>query len=117
MKLNLSGELLWGTFFGGEEKDAVQAITIDDNDNLYILGTTSSTSNIATPNSFQESFGGAKDVFIAKMSPTGILNWSTYYGNEYPVGVDNPRQFTYLLMMARVLSMSCFKLLPAIWQA
>ncbi|MGO3813086.1 T9SS type A sorting domain-containing protein [Mesonia sp.] len=74
----------------------MKAITIDDNDNLYVLGTTASTSNIATPNSFQESFGGVRDVFIAKMSPSGILNWSTYYGNEIAEGVDNARHSFYL---------------------
>ena len=81
IKLNSNGEIVWGTFFGGDDNDRITAIEIDKNDNLYLLGTTSSTTNIATVGSIQEQYGGGdRDAFLSKFNTTGDLEWSTYYG-------------------------------------
>jgi hypothetical protein len=93
IKLNPSGAIVWGTFFGGQNDDAITAIDIDMNSgNFYLLGTTSSTTNIATTGSFQALYGGGiRDAFISKFSSTGSLEWSTYYGGTSQDGDSSTR--------------------------
>src|SRR5690606_37327878 len=48
----------WGTYYGGTEADAARSIIHDDFGHLYILGTTSSITNIATTGAHQQTFAG-----------------------------------------------------------
>ncbi|HLS30462.1 MAG TPA: hypothetical protein VK021_06370, partial [Flavobacteriaceae bacterium] len=54
-KRNMDGEVLWNTFFGGEGEDGGEIIGFYQ-DNLYVLGITSSTDEITTSGVFQEDF-------------------------------------------------------------
>ena len=79
--------LTWGTYFGGSSTDASNGIAIDGNGNVYIAGTTSSTSGIATPGAYHTTGGCTgngcpTDGFIAKFSGTGTIGWATYYGGD-----------------------------------
>ncbi len=82
VKFNNLGQLVWATYFGGNENDSINGIDIDSNNNIYIVGLTQSASNISTLNSFQPNYGGNQDFFIAKFSQNGSLNWSSYYGGS-----------------------------------
>ncbi len=82
-KFNNSGAIQWATYYGGTEDDDSRSITVDTANNVYITGYTKSASNIATPSSFQNIFGGTgmlNDAFVAKFNDSGIRVWSTYYG-------------------------------------
>jgi hypothetical protein len=86
IKFNNLGQIVWGTFLGGNGFERVSDIDIDNNDNIYIIGSTSSNSNIATTGAFQENLIGGGDLFISKFTSTGAVVWSTYFGgtgNEY----------------------------------
>jgi hypothetical protein len=86
IKFNNLGQIVWGTFLGGDGFERVSDIDIDNNNNIYIIGATSSNSNIATTGAFQENLVGGGDYFISKFSSTGSVVWSTYFGgtgNEY----------------------------------
>ena len=86
VKFNSLGSIVWGTFFGGFSSDKINAIDIDTNDNIYIIGSTLSNTNIATTGAFQENLIGSGDCFVSKLTPTGAIVWSTYFGgtgNEY----------------------------------
>lgn len=78
-KMSPEGELLWSTYIGGESTDYITGITIDESDNVYVLGSTSSNTGIATPNSYQANREGNQELFIAKFSSEGMRVWSTYY--------------------------------------
>jgi gliding motility-associated-like protein len=73
-------DLLWGTYFGAAGLDNGHAITTDISGNLYITGSTSSSTGMATPGAFQENNGGNSDAYLAKFTNTGRLIWSTYFG-------------------------------------
>ncbi len=88
VKFNPAGGVVWSTYFGGENSDAITGMTIDRNDNIYIFGLTYSSSNISTPNAYQPIKNGNISNFIAKLSPTGNVSWSTYYG-----GPNNQQDF------------------------
>ncbi len=80
-KFNSNGILLWATFFGGAGDDYISSIYIDKNDNIFIVGETSS-SGLSTIGSFQENFGGSTDGFLARFTSNGSLVWSTYVGTD-----------------------------------
>ncbi len=79
-KFNALGQLTWATYFGGNAIDNISSIDIDGANNIYIAGGTTSATNIATTNAAQTSLNGTADFFIARFTPNGTLDWSTYYG-------------------------------------
>jgi len=84
-KFNLSGTLLWATYYGG----VGDGIACDNTGNIYISGTTQSTVGIATSGAYQTSFGGMPfygDAFLAKFSPSDSLLWATYFGINNQAG-------------------------------
>ncbi|MEA3495495.1 MAG: PKD domain-containing protein, partial [Bacteroidota bacterium] len=90
VKFNSSGQRLWGTYYGGSGYDSGPGIATDKNGNIYVSGSTSSTSAISTSGAHQTSFGGYKDVFIAKFNSSGQIQWGTYYGgngNDWGYGI------------------------------
>ncbi|MBK9257660.1 MAG: T9SS type A sorting domain-containing protein [Saprospiraceae bacterium] len=76
------GQLRWATYFGGSGTDGEPAVSIDSEDNIYLVGYTSSLSGIATDSSFQSVKKANQDGFLAKFDKSGKLQWSTYYGGE-----------------------------------
>jgi hypothetical protein len=90
-KFDAEGNLIWATYFGGDQDDKMRGLEIDGQDNLYILGWTFSESNIATPGSYQSAYGGNGDYFLTKFNSTGALIWSTYFGGS---GEDYEYSFT-----------------------
>ena len=82
VKVNPAGTIVWSSFFGGENADFITNIKIDNNNDLCIIGQTSSTQNMATTGAYQTSTIGTSS-FLSKFSNDGALLWSTYYDN-YP---------------------------------
>jgi hypothetical protein len=91
----------WGTYYGGNNSgsnfDIINALSTDASSNIYAVGTTTSTNNIATSGSHQSGFGGGSginDAFMVKFNSAGVRQWATYYGgNGYDVAkhctIDN----------------------------
>lgn len=80
IKFNNLGQIVWGTFLGGSGFDRISDLDIDNNDNLYIMGSTNSNSNIASIGAFQENLIGGGDCFVTKFTSSGSVVWSTYFG-------------------------------------
>jgi hypothetical protein len=81
IKIDSSGNILWGTYFGGSGNEVGYGIEIDPWGNIYLNGLTSSSSNLATANSFQSTYGGGnQDGYLSKWTSSGNLIWSTYFG-------------------------------------
>ncbi|WP_258540451.1 DUF7948 domain-containing protein [Parvicella tangerina] len=75
--------LIWSSFIGGEEHDAVYALALDDSSDIYVTGGTNSDSLFTTPSAIDTSFqGGRSDGFVTHISKNGgsIIN-STYIGS------------------------------------
>jgi len=79
-KFTTSGNLVWGTYFGGSNLDYGSAVSTDYQGNVYVTGPTNCDSGIATIGAFQTSRAGITDAFLAKFTNSGKLLWSTYYG-------------------------------------
>lgn len=104
---NLSS-VLFSTYFGGKNDDLGNAISFDTQNNIIIGGTTNST-NIPIVNEIYKNNRGGNDVFLAKILPNRMLDFSTYlgginddnledlavnsFGNIYITGFTNSNDF------------------------
>ncbi len=78
--------IIWSTFLGGNDEDAIYSIDFDPNGDLYVAGGTISNNFPNTPGSLQTTNrGGRAEGFIAHLSQNGnALLQSTFYGTpEY----------------------------------
>lgn len=81
-KFNIEGNLLWSTYYAGPQTERVYNVTLDSTGNCYIAGSTFSTTNIATNGVHQEYLEGADDIFLLKLSSSGMRDWCTYHGGN-----------------------------------
>ena len=95
-KYTSNGTKLWVTYFGGSGSDFANECVADLNENIFVVGGTTSTNTgvMATVNAFQTTYQGGQnsgDGFVAKFTSTGQRLWSTYYGgngDDWAIGVD-----------------------------
>lgn len=80
-KIDVNGNLLWSSYLGGSSADSASGIAVDASAAAYITGSTSST-NFPTSGGFDLGLGGATDAFVAKVTSTGTLSWSSYLGGS-----------------------------------
>jgi hypothetical protein len=87
-KLDPTGKnLLFSTTFGGADDDKGNAVALDTDRNIYVVGQTSSTTTFPRPGAVQADFGGGyRDAFVVKITA----------GGSVPVAgdVDGNGQFT-----------------------
>lgn len=84
VKFNSMGLRIWATFYGGTEEEDNCFGAVDAAGNIYLSGTTASTTNIAS-GGFQNTIGGVAgivsyDAFLVKFNANGLRLWATYYG-------------------------------------
>lgn len=85
-------QLLFSTYIGGKDNDAIYSVKIDSSNNIVFCGGTSSHDLKTSLTSYQKTFGGGKcDGFIGKISPNGASILHLTY-----VGLNNFDQ-TFLL--------------------
>lgn len=94
VKFNALGELVWGTYFGGNQEDNIEAVRIDRNGNLVLGGYTYSTNGIADVNAYYNNLSFEKDYFLTSFDLDGNKLWGTYLGfgtaqdfQEIPIGI------------------------------
>eukprot|EP01036_Dinobryon_divergens_P030161 gene30161-39358_t len=86
VKFDSTGVRQWGTFYGGSNDDIGTSVTTDSAGNVYVCGSTMSTSGIATSGAHQTIHGsGTYDGFVVKFNSSGIRQWGTYYGGNNDV--------------------------------
>jgi hypothetical protein len=100
VKFDQAGVRLWGTYYGGTGDDLIESCITDSTGNLYIAGSTSSGTGIATSGTHQSVDNGNTDAFLVKFNTNGVRLWGTYYGgNEQEHGYSctlNANQEIYL---------------------
>ena len=84
---NQLSTIIWSTYLGGNNDDAIYSLAIDKNNDVYVTGGTNSSDFPTTTNSYQSSYQDSTraDAFITKISSNGnqILS-SSYFGtNQY----------------------------------
>lgn len=83
-KRKLAPKIAWGTFFGNKGPTYVHDLALDTENNVYLVGETSSSDFPTTEGALQTTLPGGpftSSGFVAKMDPTATrLLWSTYLG-------------------------------------
>ncbi len=92
-KISVDREVAWGTYYGGKENDNATDVVVDNEDNVYVCGSTNSSTHVATDGAYQseldpesddpESGNIWVDGFLAKFTPSGERVWGTYYGGKH----------------------------------
>ena len=82
-KINAAGSsLVYSTYLGGSNGDYGEDIAVDNDGNVYITGSTSS-SNFPTSSPMYGSNAGSDDAFVTKINAAGSsLVYSTYLGGS-----------------------------------
>ena len=88
--------IVWSTQLGGVDMDAATAVTVDRDGNVYVVGRTGSP-DFPTAGGLRHGLNGVSctgepchDAFVTKLSSSGRIVWSTYFGgtrNEEALGV------------------------------
>jgi len=86
LKLSSSGALQWNTFYGGSGSDDTGVgIAVDGSGNVYVTGESGSTWG-----SPLNAYTGNADIFVLKLTSSGVLQWNTFYGSsddDYGAGI------------------------------
>src|SRR5579872_3207606 len=92
-KFNSSGQKVYSTLVGGTGDECINGIAVDSSGDVFMAGFTTS-SNLATPSAFQQSYAGYTtlprgqgqlfgDAFVAELNPSGsALVYFTYLGGS-----------------------------------
>jgi len=87
--------LIYATYFGGSDTEAVRGMSVDASGNLLLTGYTLSADFPVTPDAAQPTYGGNADLFVTVVNPftPQFLLYSTYLGGSdaevgYAIGAD-----------------------------
>ena len=81
-KIDDGGQLQWARFLGGSMRDSARGVAVDRNGTIFVTGGTYSPS-FPTAGGFDVSFNGECDGYIAKLAPSGQLEWASFLGGRH----------------------------------
>ncbi len=88
VKLSADGStIVYNATLAGSSADAVTAIAVDSAGNAFVAGQTTSVDFPVTAGAFQQHLKGSQNGFLVKLSPSGSVLASTYFGGS---GSDSP---------------------------
>ena len=82
LKMDTAGAVLWSTYYGGESTDQIFRLGTDAIGNVYALGFTNSTTDIASVGAFQPAKAGTVDGLMVVFNKSGARQMGTYLGGE-----------------------------------
>ncbi|MFW9889018.1 MAG: fibronectin type III domain-containing protein, partial [Candidatus Thorarchaeota archaeon] len=75
--------LLYSSYIGGSNQDFGRSILVARNNAVWILGDTGTSTFPTTPDAFNTTFSGVRDVFLLSLAPNGTdLYYSTFLGGS-----------------------------------
>lgn len=80
VKFNSIGVRQWATYYGGTGNDYAYGCAVAPSGDVYIGGSSASTTSISTVGSHQAGNGGNIDGVLVKFNSAGVRQWATYYG-------------------------------------
>jgi Beta-propeller repeat len=84
-KLNAQGNIVYSTYFGGNDADYLHSIAVDSAGKAYVCGATASGFTFPSKNEYQGSgvFGGLYDAFLTVFNASGSdIVYSTKFGGS-----------------------------------
>ncbi len=90
-KYDNEGNIIWSTYFGGEEKDEIDVIVINSDQEIILFGQTESEFDFPLLNASRTTPSDIQSTFIAKFDKDGALLKSTYFGGTYLDGIHEAK--------------------------
>lgn len=82
LKLDGSGNFVWAKQFGGTDSEVIWSLDVDATGSIYTTGNFEGTADFdPSANTLNLISNGGKDVFVAKVSSTGNINWAKAFGD------------------------------------
>jgi len=78
---------IWSTYYGGSGEDYFRRVVVNGDDEIYAVGSTKSSSGVATSGAHQTTLSGTVDAMLVKFDDAGDPLWATYFGG--PGAEDN----------------------------
>jgi hypothetical protein len=80
--LNANGdEIIFASYLGGALEDYLYDISVDNEQNCYLFGYSSST-DFPMVSAFNDKINGSSDTIVAKLTNSGTLAYSSYLGGN-----------------------------------
>ena len=76
--------LSYSTYLGGTGTQSLVQVAVDQSNNIYLAGSTTSANFPVTSSAYQSLATGAKNIFIAVLNPSATpqLMYATYLGGS-----------------------------------
>lgn len=81
-KFDSCGALIWSTYFGGIGYESAEKMEITHDGNIVFCGYTTSVTTPTTVGCFQQNNNGGYDCYLTKITPNGLIVWSTFFGKS-----------------------------------
>ena len=81
-KFDSCGALIWSTYFGGIGYESAEKMEITHDGNIVFCGYTTSVTTPTTLGCFQPNNNGGYDCYLTKITPNGLIVWSTFFGKS-----------------------------------
>lgn len=82
-------EISWCTYYGGTKTETMSKVINGPNGYMYLVGSTESSSGIASPGSHSPEYkGGTMDGILVCMDTSGQRIWATYFGGNGTEGLS-----------------------------
>jgi gliding motility-associated-like protein len=96
-KYDSSGsKLLWATYLGGVNNEYPHSLVVNQNDDLYVFGTSYSDDYPTSLQGYDTSFNGLADIIVTKISADGkTLIGSTFVGGSQTDGLNSNGTLRY----------------------
>jgi len=79
-KYDKDWNLIWATYFGGNQNDQISSHALDKDNNLIAVGYTFGSTADISNNGHSNTFAGNRDGILAKYDKDGNQLWASYYG-------------------------------------
>ena len=91
VKWTPDGRPIWSTYYGGSDIEGVGSLTVDEDGNIVMCGSTASLDFPVSSGAFQSNSHGRGDAYLIAFDSAGNRLWATYLGGS---GTDNLRAVT-----------------------
>ncbi|MCT4581728.1 MAG: T9SS type A sorting domain-containing protein [Flavobacteriales bacterium] len=75
------GNHLWGSYYGGNGTDYLNDLSIE-NDNIWVVGASTSNNLSVDSSSFQQQTNGGYDILLTNFTTNGTHQWTSYKGGS-----------------------------------
>jgi beta-propeller repeat-containing protein/List-Bact-rpt repeat protein len=89
-QLVIDPSITFATYYGGPQEETAAGVALDASGNIYLVGTTSSTTLPGPNPSNIGNVGTSHDGYIAQFTPSGTVGFLTFYGgslDDFPQAV------------------------------